>query len=247
MSKLFKLVQKAIHEYGLIEEGDRILLAVSGGKDSTFMAAALSASKPALRRGFEMKALHISTDFCSCCKKSRLAGLLEGWGIPFDDRYVPVIGRLKEGRSMNCYWCSTQRRAELIDYATKGGFNKIALGHHLDDILETFFMNMSLKGELSSMPVRLSYSKWPVTLIRPLALVEEKQIVTWAEEEGIASAMCTCPYGQESKRKALRKRIEAFTGGSSAVKRRIFASLSNVKRDYLMGIVGGADSSPGVV
>jgi tRNA 2-thiocytidine biosynthesis protein TtcA len=224
-SMIMKLVTKAVHEFDLIESGDRILIAVSGGKDSTTLAWALQAIRRAIGRPYELQALHISTDFCACCKKTRLAGLLESYGIPFDDLYVPIVGRLKPGRKMNCYWCSTQRRTELIKHAMAGGFNKIALGHHMDDIIETFFMNMTLKGELSSMPVKLKYEKYPVDLIRPLAMLEERQVIEFADEAGFASAVCTCPFGANSKRRDVRSRMRQLTGDSSAIKRRILKSI----------------------
>jgi tRNA 2-thiocytidine biosynthesis protein TtcA len=221
-----KLCAKAVLEYKLISEGDRILIATSGGKDSTVMAWALASLRPALKKNYELRALHISSDFCSCCKKPVLSRQLDGWGIPFTDIFVPVIGRLKEGRRMNCYWCSTQRRTELLKYAVEGGYNKIALGHHLDDIVETFFMNLCAKGELSAMPLRLSYRKYPVELIRPLACLEEQQILSCAAELGILKAACTCPFGINSKRRDMREKIAALTGGSGAVKRRILRALS---------------------
>ncbi|MDR1250087.1 MAG: tRNA 2-thiocytidine biosynthesis TtcA family protein [Treponema sp.] len=228
-----KLAAKAILERNLIAGGDRILIAVSGGKDSTVMAWALSAIRPELKKNYELAALHISSDFCSCCKKSALSERLNEWGIPFNDLFVPVIGRLKEGEKMNCYWCSTQRRTELLKYAVEKGFNKIALGHHLDDIIETFFMNMTAKGELSAMPMLLAYRKYPVSLIRPLGYVEENQIIACAEEKGILRAICSCPYGINSRRREVRKRIAEFTGNSGAVKRRIFKALSGGKQDML--------------
>jgi tRNA 2-thiocytidine biosynthesis protein TtcA len=228
-----KLVVKAILERNLIAGGDRILIAASGGKDSTVMAWALSALRPALKKNYELAALHISSDFCACCKKSALSDRLDEWGIPFIDLFVPVIGRLKGGAKMNCYWCSTQRRTELLKYAVEKGFNKIALGHHLDDIIETFFMNMTAKGELSTMPMLLAYRKYPVSLIRPLGYVEERQIIACAEERGILKAACTCPYGINSQRRDVRKRIAELTGNSGAVKRRIFKALSVGKRDML--------------
>jgi tRNA 2-thiocytidine biosynthesis protein TtcA len=231
-----KLTAKTVLERNLIEEGDRILIAVSGGKDSTTLAWALAALKSALKRGYTLAALHISTDFCSCCKKSSLAQKLERWGIPFTDIFVPVIGRLKEGRKMNCYWCSTQRRTELLKYAVEHSFNKIALGHHLDDIIETFFMNLTAKGVLETMPVKLAYRKYPVTLIRPLGYIEERQIIACAEEQGILKAACTCPYGVNSRRRDIREKLAAFTGGSGAVKRRIFAALSSGGNDLLTEI-----------
>jgi tRNA 2-thiocytidine biosynthesis protein TtcA len=228
-----KLCVKAILERNLINEGDRILIAASGGKDSTVMAWALASLRPALKRNYRLEALHISTDFCNCCKKSLLAARMAEWGIPFTDRLVPVMGRLKEGRTMNCYWCSTQRRTELLSYAMEQGFNKIALGHHLDDIIETFFMNLCAKGELSAMPIRLAYRKYPVELIRPLAYLEERQVIACAEEAQILRAVCTCPFGINSKRRDMRTRIAAFTGGSGAVKRRVLRALSAGPADLL--------------
>ena len=229
-----KLTVKAVMERALICEGDRILIAASGGKDSTVLAWALSAIRPALKIDYELCAMHISTDFCACCKKNVLARRLSEWGIPFTDLFVPVIGRLKEKEKMNCYWCSTQRRAELLKYAMKNGFNKIALGHHLDDIIETFFMNLCNKGELSAMPILLKYRKYPVTLIRPLAYLEERQIIECADVQGILSNVCTCPYGVNSKRREMRRRIADFAGTSGAVKRRVLSALASGDRNLLV-------------
>ncbi|MDR2468621.1 MAG: tRNA 2-thiocytidine biosynthesis TtcA family protein [Spirochaetaceae bacterium] len=221
-----KLVTKAVLEHNLIEDGDRILIAVSGGKDSSVLAWALSSIRQAVKKRYELFALHISSDFCSCCKKTELARNLESWGIPFDDLFVPVIGRLKPGEKMNCYWCSTQRRAELLAYAVQKNCTKIALGHHLDDILETWFMNITAAGKLSGMPVRLAYRKYPVTLIRPLACLEERQVIACADAVGLLKAACTCPYGRNSQRMSIRKRVAALTDGSGAVKRRIYQALT---------------------
>ncbi|MDR2965742.1 MAG: tRNA 2-thiocytidine biosynthesis TtcA family protein [Treponema sp.] len=231
-----KLVIKTVMERSLINEGDRILIAVSGGKDSSVLSWALSHIRPALKINYELAGLHISTDFCACCKKPVLSKRLEEWDIPFTDLFVPIIGRLKEGEKMNCYWCSTQRRLELIKYAVENGFNKIALGHHLDDIIETFFMNLCSKGTLLAMPVLVKYRKFPVTLIRPLALLEEKQIIDCASEQNILKNTCTCPYGQNSNRRNIRLRIADFVGRNKEageIKRRILKALSEGKIDYL--------------
>jgi tRNA 2-thiocytidine biosynthesis protein TtcA len=141
---------------------------------------------------------------------------------------------------MNCYWCSTQRRLELLKYAVENGFNKISLGHHLDDIIETFFMNLCSKGELLTMPILLKYRKFPVSLIRPLALLEEKQIIACASEQNIFKNTCTCPYGQNSNRRDIRKRITDFVGKGLAtssqagdIKRRILKALGEGEVDYL--------------
>ncbi|GMO16791.1 MAG: tRNA 2-thiocytidine biosynthesis TtcA family protein [Spirochaetaceae bacterium] len=222
-----KLVTKAVFDYNLIEDGDSILIAVSGGKDSSVLSWALSSARYSIKKDYKLLAVHISTDFCNCCSKGPLRSRLNSWDIEFEDIFVPVTGRLKAGRKMNCYWCSTQRRGELISFALKNNCNKIALGHHLDDILETYFMNITQSGILRGMPARIDYNKYPVTLIRPLAYLEEKQVIACANEQGILKAVCTCPYGLASKRRAIRSSIADFTGGNSAVKRRIFAAFEN--------------------
>jgi tRNA 2-thiocytidine biosynthesis protein TtcA len=234
-----KLTARAVRERRLIETGDRILIAVSGGKDSTVLAWALSSLRQSLKKSYDLEAIHISSDFCSCCKKSVLSQKLEAWDIPFTDLFVPVIGRLKEGKKMNCYWCSTQRRTELLKYAVAHGYNKIALGHHLDDIIETFFMNLTGKGELSTMPMLLKYRKYPVSLIRPLGYLEEQQIIACAEEQGILKAACTCPYGLHSRRRLVRRGLADFTGNSGAVKRRILKALSSGAGNMLEDRGGG--------
>jgi tRNA 2-thiocytidine biosynthesis protein TtcA len=232
-NQLAKLVEVALRRYSMIEEGDRILVAVSGGKDSTSLAYDLAMKRRWWPERFELRALHIATDFCSCCKRTRLFELLASWGIESTSIDVPVIGRLKPGRSMNCYWCSTQRRTELIRYAMAEGFNKIALGHHLDDMVETLLMNMLFKGQISGMLPALRYDKYPVSIIRPLALCEERQVIAFAAEKGFKSAACTCPYGQDSKRREARAKIAELTGGSSRLKRNLYDSMSNVNEAYL--------------
>jgi tRNA 2-thiocytidine biosynthesis protein TtcA len=234
-----KLVTKAVLGKNLINDGDRILIAVSGGKDSTVLSWALAAIRPAIKKDYTLVALHISSDFCACCKKTALAARLTEWGIPFIDIFVPIIGRLKAGKKMNCYWCSTQRRAELLRYAMEHHFNKIALGHHLDDIIETFFMNLTAKGELSSMPILLVYRKYPVSLIRPLAYLEEREVIACAAEKDILKAVCTCPFGLHSKRRDIRARIADFIGDAPGIAADADGNAGAVKRRILKALDAG--------
>jgi len=227
------LIVKALRTWDMVNPGDRILIGASGGKDSAVMARALALMKKQGRLDAELVGLHIRNDFTPDALSSRLAAEYEGWGVPLVILDVAVEGRLKPGRKLNCYWCSTQRRTELIRYAMAHGFTAVALGHHLDDVLETLFMNMMRKGELSTMPPVVNYRKYPLRVIRPLYLVEEKQVVELATKLGFVSATCTCGYNDHSERDRTRSRIEALTGGSPDVKRNILESLRHVNAEYL--------------
>ncbi len=229
------LVVKALKTWNMIRPGDRILIGASGGKDSAIMARDLALKHRQGRLDAEIVGLHIRNDFSPHALSQRLAAEYGSWGIPLVIKDVAVEGRLKAGRTMNCYWCSTQRRTELISYAIAEGFNTIALGHHLDDVLETLFMNMMRKSVLSTMPPVVTYNKYPLRMIRPLYLVEEKQIVQLATDLDLVSSTCSCGYNDHSARSQTRERIEALTGGSYDIKRNIIESLRHVNVEYLPG------------
>ena len=230
--KLFRTIDKAVSEYNMIEEDDRILIAASGGKDSTALAEYFAARLHRRHPVFEAAALHIATDIGSAFAPE-LAERFKSWGIELNIKTISVLERLKTGKKMNCWWCSTQRRTELLHYAIEHKFNKIALGHHLDDILETLLMNMLERGELSTMPPKLSYENYPVTILRPLCYVGEKTLIDYARLKGFASSVCTCDYQDNSGRKKARLLLEGLTGGNDAKKMRLFLSLKNIRHEYL--------------
>lgn len=120
-----------------------------------------------------------------------------------------------------------------MKFATENGFNKIALGHHMDDILETFFMNMSYKGELSTMLPVLKYDDYPQTVIRPLALVKENDIIEFADKKQIRNLTCTCPYGRKSKRKDMRAVINFMAEDDESIRDNIYKALSNPVPRYM--------------
>ena len=235
---LAKLVEIALRRYSMIEPNDKILVGVSGGKDSTCLVRDLAIKRKWWEIPFEIEACHIATDLYAAGlgaeqDDSWISGKMEEWGIRYTRIDVPVIGRLKSGEKMNCYWCATQRRTELSRYARAKGFNKLALGHHMDDILETLLMNMLRKGEFATMPPVMPYINYPLTVIRPLALCEERLVVECAEELGFSSSTCSCGFNLEGERKTTRALLESLTRGSSHAKRNLFTSMSRIKRDYL--------------
>lgn len=237
LTRIEKLIAKAVQDYSMLAEGDRILIGASGGKDSTTLAWALSRRRVWNAPRFELEALRIAGDVpgggMDAAAAARLEAMYADWDIPLRTIAVPIVGRLKEGERMNCYWCSTQRRTELIRYALEHGFNKIALGHHLDDILATLLMNMTKKGEIATMPPRLKYEKYPLEVIRPLALVEEESIRGFARDQGWLATTCTCAFGADGERKEYQRRLEVLCGGTEEGKRNLYRSMSNVKSDYL--------------
>lgn|SRR5574344_926314 len=238
---LTALIDKAVFDYNLIEDGDRILVGASGGKDSSLLVEYFSDRMKRFSKDddssfvgprFYFTALNIETEIAQPLSHELLE-LFSSWNVIPEVRKIEVLSRLQDGRTMNCWWCSTQRRKELLDYALQNGYNKIALGHHLDDILETLLMNAVEHAELSTMPVRLAYDKYPVTVIRPLCYVGVDMIVDHAEKEGWRSATCTCTYQDNSGRKEARQKLSVLTDNDYAKKMRLFNSLKNIKTSYL--------------
>ncbi len=236
--KLSSLIDKACFDYHLIEKGDRILIGASGGKDSTALIKYFSdRAKRPVRQGqsdtsFEYKALFIKSDFAPDFPEGIMAKFRE-WGVPFEQLNVNVLERVKPGQKMNCWWCSTQRRTELLKYALEHGYNKIALGHHMDDILETFLMNVLNKGEFSTMIPSLQYENYPITIIRPLCYIAEERIIKHGKKEKYLGFTCTCTYQDNSVRKEARKKLKALTDGNLELKERMFTALQNVNPEYL--------------
>lgn len=230
--KISSLIDKAVFDYNLIEKGDRILIGASGGKDSTLLIEYFANRVKRPDCNFEYKALNIQSDFASEFPPS-LKTYFSDLHVPFESVNVNILERVKENQKMNCYWCSTQRRTELLNYAMANGFNKIALGHHMDDVLETLLMNMLNKGELSTMIPSLKYENYPVTVIRPLYYVSESRIVDYAKEKGFYGFTCTCNYQDNSQRKAARKKLEDLTDGDLIKKEKLLTSLKNINTNYL--------------
>ncbi|PIE97393.1 MAG: tRNA 2-thiocytidine(32) synthetase TtcA [Treponema sp.] len=230
--KLFRIIDKAVSMYSMIENGDRILLGASGGKDSTALAEYFSYRLKRKDINFEVTAMHIETNL-SPPFSDKLKSLFCQWNIPLVIKQVNVLERLKPEKQMNCWWCSTQRRTELNQFAMKNRYNKIALGHHLDDILETILMNALTNSCLEGMPPKLKFQKYPVTLIRPLALADIKTIKQHAENQGYITTTCTCNYQSNSHRKTARTRLDLLTDGKYELKKKLFHAFRNINTEYL--------------
>lgn len=230
--RISSLIDKAVHDYAMLSDGDRVLIGVSGGKDSTLLAEYLAMRTKRAGASFTITAVNIQSDFAPPFPQE-IAALLDGWGVPFKTIRVDIQAQVKAGKKMNCWWCSTRRRGELLAAALQGGYNKIALGHHMDDILETLLMNALEKGELDTMLPNFAYSKYPIRVIRPLCYVSERRIKEYAASRGWTEYTCTCNYQSNSARKTARHALEALTGGDDKKKAMLFKALHNINSAYL--------------
>jgi len=225
-------IGKAIGDYNLIEEGDRILVAVSGGKDSLTLLKLLSLRMHWSPVKFELYAAHIKTDFtCSSCTYTEiLEKIFTTLKIEYSFEEISVLGKDKK---TSCFWCSWNRRKALFEIAQSLGCNKVAFGHHKDDIIETTLLNIFFQGEFASMNPRQVLFGGKLVLIRPLCYVEEIMIEKFAKENAFPSQLCKCPHSQDSNRKYMKCLIKDLQKRSPDVKTNLFNSVSRIKHEYL--------------
>ena len=225
-------IGKAIADYRIIEDGDRILVAVSGGKDSLTMLRLLNERKKWAPVKYELIAMHVETDFrCGGCVHTKaLKAFFKKEGVKY--RFARIKVRDKDGK-VSCFWCSWNRRKSLFMAADRLKCNKVALGHHKDDIVETLLLNLFYHGEFSAMNPRQELFGGKVTIIRPLCYVEEKNLKRFARESGFPSQVCRCPNSRDSKRRMMKEFVRKVERGCGHTKTNIFRSIARVKRDYI--------------
>jgi tRNA 2-thiocytidine biosynthesis protein TtcA len=229
------LMGKAIHRYGLIQDGDRIIVGVSGGKDSLTLLHLLQERRKRVPIDYELIPVHIDLGFDSE-RAEILKNFFETRSLNYHIEFTDIGKRANspENRENPCFLCSWERRKRIFHLAHRLQCNKIALGHHKDDIIETLLLNIFYSAEISTMlPVQTLF-KGKITLIRPLALIEEKKIERFAREMGLPFGPSGCPSSGKTKRKEVKELIEALERKNRKVKGNIFRSLSNIKLDYML-------------
>jgi tRNA 2-thiocytidine biosynthesis protein TtcA len=229
------LVGKAIHRYGLIQNGDRILVGVSGGKDSLTLLHLLKERQKRVPIHYELVAVHIDLGFDSG-RAEILKDYFERQDLSYHIELTDIGRRANspENRENPCFLCSWERRKRIFQLANRLKCNKVALGHHKDDIIETLLINIFYSGEISTMLPLQSLFKGKITLIRPLSLVEEKKIERFARAMDLPFGPSGCPSSGRTKRKEVKEIIETLNKKNHRVKGNIFRSLSNIKIDYTL-------------
>lgn len=199
--KIRRKFNRACTDYQLLEDGDHILIALSGGKDSLELCRLMAERARIFRPSIHIEAAHVVMDNIpyetsrsyleTFCKELHVQlHILHGC---FDER--------TDSRKTRCFLCSWHRRKLLFSFAVERGFNKVALGHHQDDILTTWLMNITFEGNISTIHPKMQMKHYPLQLIRPLCLVEEAWIAEVARQQGFEHQKVSCPYEEQTRRR----------------------------------------------
>ncbi len=211
---------KAMATYHLIEDGDHILVGLSGGKDSLLLLELLAKRAKIDHPRFSVEALHVRMENIHYeTDTSYLQQFCDNLGVPLHVRTtsfdvisseVEMTNKDKRRQKQPCFLCSWNRRKQMFNLAQELGCNKIALGHHQDDILHTALMNLTFQGRFDTMPALLRMRKMPLAIIRPLCMIEEKDIKTYAELQGYQKQQKLCPYETDSHRTDIKHLYDAI-------------------------------------
>ena len=234
--RLRREMGQAIETFNMIEEGDKVMVCLSGGKDSFVMLDILMNLQKSAPINFELVAVNLDQKQPGF-PEHVLPEYLTELGVPFHiverDTYSVVKAVVPEGKT-TCALCSRLRRGTLYGFAEQIGANKIALGHHRDDILETFFLNMFYGGKLKSMPPKLVSDDGKNMVIRPLACAREKDIAEYAELRGFPIIPCNLCGSQENlQRQVIKEMLQSWDKTHPGRIETMFRSLCNVVPSHL--------------
>lgn len=235
--RLERLSAEAITTYSMIEDGDRVMVCLSGGKDSYTLLDILLALKARAPINFDVVAMNLDQKQPGF-PEHILPDYLTELGVPFhiaeQDTYSVVKAKIPEGKTM-CSLCSRLRRGVIYRVAGEIGATKIALGHHRDDLLETFFLNMFYGGRLKSMSPKLVSDDGKHTVVRPLAFCKERDIARYARGRGFPIIPCTLCGAQENlKRRQIKEMLANWEAQDPKRLDTIFRSLKYIDSSHLL-------------
>lgn len=225
---------KGMKEFKMIENGDKVAVAISGGKDSLLLAKLFQTLKRTKSTDFELHFISMNPGF-NQRNLDNLKKNLDYLGIPaiiYDDNIFKVAEKV--AKEYPCYMCAKMRRGSLYAKATELGCNKLALGHHFDDVIETTMINMFYAGTFKTMMPKLKSQNFDIELIRPLYYVREGDIKKFTSNNGILPMNCGCTVAAgktSSKRKEVKDLISSLEKTDKDIKTRIFNSVKNINLD----------------
>ena len=237
-----KLAGRAIMDFGMLQEGDKVAVAVSGGKDSLSLLHILRHRQRVVPIKFEFAAVHVDFEFPDFNPQTLVEYLQKEEFPCVLEKVSDLKGEKYE--EIDCFAWSRSRRKALFMLAARMGFTKIAFGHHMDDIAETIILNQFYRGEISAMKPRQELFGGKVVIIRPLAYIREDMMVGLARKLGIDSmGQSKCANDDTSHRMKVKKMLRAMEENNPDVVKNIFRSLQNIKTEYLIQTVSPQSSS----
>lgn len=234
--KLRRETGKAIADFNMIQNGDRVMVCISGGKDSLTMLSILLGLRDHAPVNFDILAVNLDQKQPGF-PEGVLPDYFESLGVDYrileEDTYSLVQEMVPEGKTY-CGWCSRFRRGILYNFARKHGYNKIALGHHRDDLIETLFLNMFHGGKLKSMPPKLLSDDGTNIVIRPLAYCREKDIGRYAELTGFPIIPCNLCGSQDNlQRQVIKEMLQGWDKQYPGRLETIFRAITDVAPSQL--------------
>ena len=237
--ELFKPFVQAINEFSLVEEGDKIAVAISGGKDSLILAKLFQQLKKHNKFQFELIFLSMDPGFKEV-NRELLISNCNYLNIPLvieNSEIFEVVQKI--AKENPCYMCARMRRGFLYKQAKDLGCNKLALGHHFDDVIETTMMNMFYNGQFQTMVPKIEAANFDdIELIRPMVFIKEKDIIRWVKYSGIQAMNCGCTVVAEktsSKRREIKELILSLKKVNPDIDMNIFNSATNVNIESIYG------------
>lgn len=228
---------QALKEFSMIKDGDRVAIAISGGKDSLLLAKLFQELKRASKTNFELVFISMNPGFNDENLK-RLSQNLEHLKIPceiYQDNIFEIAEKI--ARDYPCYMCAKMRRGSLYSKATSLGCNKLALGHHFDDIVETTLMSIFYMAKFETMLPKLKADNFDIELIRPLYYVEEQSILKWIKSNGLSPMNCGCTVAAgktSSKRRETKELLSKLLKENPNIKKSIMQATKNVNLEKIL-------------
>lgn len=240
--KIWAKFIKGVKEYNLIEDGDKIAVGVSGGKDSLLLAKLFQELKKDRSKKFEVAFISMNPGF-QAMDMEQFKQNLEEMNIPcevFEANVWEVA--FNENPNSPCFLCAKMRRGVLYNKVEELGYNKLALGHHFDDLVETTMINMFYAGTVKTMIPKVNSTSGKLQLIRPLINIYEKDIINFTQSNEIKAMACGCPIESgkvDSKRKEIKNLLKDLEEKNPHIKQSIFNSMKNINLDYVLGYTRG--------
>lgn len=233
LDKIRAKFKKALNDYRLIENDDHILIGLSGGKDSLALLQLLGERMKIHVPHFKATAVHILVENIGYSSDIEyLQHFSEQQGIPFLTRTISYENKT-ENKKPECFLCSWHRRKALFAIAKELYCNKIALGHHLDDTVETLLMNLIFQGAFAGMPPKLSMGKFNMTIIRPMSYISEKEVMEMQRIMHYKLQIKNCPFEKETSRRKIKELISQLESMNPQVRESIRKAAENIKTEYL--------------